>query len=199
MNNIKLNEYYASIKKLKITLQNTNKLYKAFIISYTTKLNNSAIQIKNRTYTTFNLDLINMELQFYLFDKKFCIKKNKLIMNIIFSNFYYFYQFITKSYKHVFDFNPLDRVFQTLPKYDALNLFKVFTSENIINLSIIINNILSFLNNKINSTKIIQLDRKNYESIAVYLLENLLNITTVNNIYLEHFNKELELKIYATT
>ena len=199
MNNIKLNEYYASIKKLKITLQNTNKLYKAFIISYTTKLNNSAIQIKNRTYTTFNLDLINMELQFYLFDKNFCIKKNKLIMNIIFSNFYYFYQFITKSYKHVFDFNPLDRVFQTLPKYDALNLFKVFTSENIINLSIIINNILSFLNNKINSTKIIQLDRKNYESIAVYLLENLLNITTVNNIYLENFNKELELKIYATT
>ena len=152
MDNIKLRNYYNLVKNIRHNLSTVDKLYNLNIVTYNSDLNNNEFK-KKQTHLTFNIDSINMNIRHIMFDKTYITKKYILLKNIIYSNFYHFFKFIKKRYNAIIDLTQVQGILNTLPIYDDLNIFTVFSLNNIYYYTAIMSKILSLFHTAIFSLK----------------------------------------------
>lgn len=194
MDNIKLRNYYNLVKNIRHNLSTVDKLYNLNIVTYNSNLNNNEFK-KTQTHLTFNIDSINMNIRHIMFDKTYITKKYILLKNIIYSNFYHFFKFIKKRYNAIIDLTQVQGILNTLPIYDDLNIFTVFSLNNIYYYTAIMSKILSLFHTAIFSLKDINIDRVILINNSEYILDYLIIIMKQNNKHLIDFKKYLLLII----
>tara|TARA_B110000208_G_scaffold186897_1_gene244136 strand:+ start:183 stop:767 length:585 start_codon:yes stop_codon:yes gene_type:complete len=194
MDNIKLRNYYNLVKNIRHNLSTVDKLYNLNIVTYNSDLNNNEFK-KKQTHLTFNIDSINMNIRHIMFDKTYITKKYILLKNIIYSNFYHFFKFIKKRYNAIIDLTQVQGILNTLPIYDDLNIFTVFSLNNIYYYTAIMSKILSLFHTAIFSLKDINIDRVILINNSEYILDYLIIIMKQNNKHLIDFKKYLLLII----
>ena len=194
MDNIKLRNYYNLVKNIRHNLSTVDKLYNLNIVTYKSDLNNNEFK-KKQTHLTFNIDSINMNIRHIMFDKTYITKKYILLKNIIYSNFYHFFKFIKKRYNAIIDLTQVQGILNTLPIYDDLNIFTVFSLNNIYYYTAIMSKILSLFHTAIFSLKDINIDRVILINNSEYILDYLIIIMKQNNKHLIDFKKYLLLII----